>query len=503
MTTVGDRILNKSLPKIGEKSLFTKDLEDALRNGGVDFVVHSLKDLPTSLPDGMAIGAVLKREDPRDALVLNEKYRGKKLTNLPKGSVIGTSSLRRSAQLARDFPHLIVCDIRGNLNTRLAKLDAPTSKFAGLILAHAGLVRMGWDNRVDQILEPSEILYAVGQGALAVECRSNDHDTLEMLSHLSHLDTQVKILTERSFLKTLGGGCSAPVAVCTLLKRKNAKQPRDCHLEVTGAIWSLDGTTKIHEILNCSIEIDDHNEAEVTEIVPRKKIKLSPSISTSNTSSNPSSNFDIESVINIHGEIFKKCPYYIEHMKNRRPNDLDTNSADEEIVCNTNKIDTELKVGDGCPLNIPIGQDFMGQCPFFEGDHNKNDNVDNCEKACKSPVPSIMIHENVDKCPFINAQLAQEAEPSTSLITDPGKCPYLASQKSDELAGSATVTEEINANVLYPEDAALFCGMHNHHETTFKLFRKCQDLGEKLAESLIAKGALEVMRVAQNSIRNE
>lgn len=151
MTTMGDRVLNTSLPKIGEKALFTKDLEDALRNGGVDFVVHSLKDLPTQLPNMMTIGAVLEREDPRDALVLNRKFLGANLKTLPEGSVIGTSSLRRSAQLSRFYPHLKVHDIRGNLNTRLAKLDAPQSKFCAIVLAHAGLVRMGWTKRVDQV----------------------------------------------------------------------------------------------------------------------------------------------------------------------------------------------------------------------------------------------------------------------------------------------------------------------------------------------------------------
>lgn len=151
MTTVGDRVLNKSLPKIGEKSLFTKDLEEALRTGGVDFVVHSLKDLPTQLPNGMTIGAVLKREDPRDALVLNSKFTGKNLKTLPEGSLIGTSSLRRTAQIYRNYKNLKVCDIRGNLNTRLAKLDASESQFSGIILALAGLERMGWKARVNQV----------------------------------------------------------------------------------------------------------------------------------------------------------------------------------------------------------------------------------------------------------------------------------------------------------------------------------------------------------------
>ena len=197
MTTMGDRILNKSLPKIGEKSLFTKDLENALRDGGVDFVVHSLKDLPTALPIGMAIGAVLKREDPRDALVLNEKFKGKTLATLPEGSVIGNSSLRRSAQLQRHYKNITVCDIRGNLNTRLAKLDAEHSKFSGIILAQAGLERMNWSARIDQVLNPSDLLYAVGQGALAVECRSNDEYILNMLSSLCHLKSQCIILAER------------------------------------------------------------------------------------------------------------------------------------------------------------------------------------------------------------------------------------------------------------------------------------------------------------------
>lgn len=197
MTTMGDRVLNKSLPKIGEKSLFTKDLEDALEHGGVDFVVHSLKDLPTQLPHGMSIGAILEREDPRDALVLNNKFIGKKLKSLPEGSLIGTSSLRRAAQLARFYGHLKICDIRGNLNTRLAKLDAPNSQFAGIILANAGLSRMGWQKRVDQVIEPEEILYAVGQGALAVECRANDTFVLNLLSKLCDLKTQCRILVER------------------------------------------------------------------------------------------------------------------------------------------------------------------------------------------------------------------------------------------------------------------------------------------------------------------
>ncbi|XP_052747875.1 porphobilinogen deaminase [Galleria mellonella] len=245
MTTLGDRILNVSLPKIGEKALFTKDLEDALRNNTVDFVVHSLKDLPTTLPDGLAIGAIFEREDPRDALVLREEFKEHTLSTLPKGSVIGTSSLRRTAQLRSSYPQLSVVDVRGNLNTRLRKLDAEDSEYSALLLASAGLQRMGWAHRISKVLPCSEMLYAVGQGALAVECRADNHDVLAMLAPFNHADTYCRVLAERSFLKTLGGGCSAPVGVSTRLKPHDGQYK----LTITGAVWSLDGTTKISHTL--------------------------------------------------------------------------------------------------------------------------------------------------------------------------------------------------------------------------------------------------------------
>lgn len=252
MSTMGDRVLNISLPKIGEKSLFTKDLEDALRNGGVDFVVHSLKDLPTSLPSGMAIGAVLERGDPRDALLLNEKHKGATLSTLPAGSIIGTSSLRRTAQINRFYPHLVVNDVRGNLNTRLAKLDCPASKYSGLILAQIGVERMGWKDRIDQVLEPTDIMYAVGQGALAVECRDNDNYILEMLERITSYDAECEILTERSFLKTLGGGCSAPVAVHTILKRGVDDK---LEVDIRGGVWSLDGKEQIIDSVSTNLGV--------------------------------------------------------------------------------------------------------------------------------------------------------------------------------------------------------------------------------------------------------
>lgn len=274
MSTMGDRILDKPLPKIGEKSLFTKELEIALEQQDVDFVVHSLKDLPTSLPDGMCIGAILKREDPRDAIVLHPKYKGKTLNSLPKGSVIGTSSLRRTAQLNRSYPNLKVQNIRGNLNTRLNKLDNGDS-FAAIILASAGLSRMGWEKRISQRLEPEEILYAVGQGALAIECREDDFATLRLLEPLFHGTTSFRVLAERSFLRTLGGGCSAPVAVESELNGQI--------LTLSGAVWTLDGQKMLKHSSTCRLQYREEDEdGEPPRKCPYRMPKLFCSISPGN-----------------------------------------------------------------------------------------------------------------------------------------------------------------------------------------------------------------------------
>ncbi|XP_014678106.1 PREDICTED: porphobilinogen deaminase-like [Priapulus caudatus] len=188
--------------KIGEKALFTKELEVALEEKAVDLVVHSLKDLPTVLPPGMVIAAVCKRDSPEDAVVLHPKHAGKTLSLLPEGSVVGTSSLRRVAQLRRAFPHLRFDDVRGNLNTRLRKLDDGAT-YDALVLAAAGLERMGWKDRIAQRLTEEESLYAVGQGALAVECRADDASTIAMLAQLHHTTTLLRCVAERAFLKQL------------------------------------------------------------------------------------------------------------------------------------------------------------------------------------------------------------------------------------------------------------------------------------------------------------
>ncbi|KAK9510341.1 hypothetical protein O3M35_005147 [Rhynocoris fuscipes] len=235
MNTTGDQILDKPLPKIGQKSLFTKELETALLNDEVDLVVHSLKDMPTVLPSGLAIGAILEREDSRDALLLHPKHRGLSLASLPENSIIGTSSLRRAAQLKRNYPKLIVKDIRGNLQTRLRKLNQ--GLFDGIILAVAGVQRMGWDDRISQILEETEMLYAVGQGALAVECRKKD---TVLFSSLYHHETAMRCIAERSLLNTLGGGCTAPVAVHSSVENNDI-------LHLTAAVWSLDGSKTLQK----------------------------------------------------------------------------------------------------------------------------------------------------------------------------------------------------------------------------------------------------------------
>ncbi|XP_021443037.2 porphobilinogen deaminase [Oncorhynchus mykiss] len=260
MTTTGDKILDTALSKIGEKSLFTKELETALERNEVDLVVHSLKDLPTALPPGFTIGAVLKRENPHDAVVLHPKNTGKSLDTLPDKSVIGTSSLRRAAQLKKRFPHLEFKDIRGNLNTRLKKLDEKDD-FSAIILAAAGLRRMGWESRVSQILGPEDCMYAVGQGAIAIEVRAKDKDILEMVSVLHDPNTVLRCIAERAFLRRLEGGCSVPVAVHTEVKASQ--------LYLTGAVYSLDGSDSLKETMQTSIASDNKVEERVDEWVQR------------------------------------------------------------------------------------------------------------------------------------------------------------------------------------------------------------------------------------------
>ena len=231
MSTQGDKILDVALAKIGDKGLFTKELEVGMLNQEIDFAVHSLKDLPTRLPDGLMLGCITDRENPADALVVNAKHKGKQLDTLPEGAVIGTSSLRRLAQLRHHFPHFAFKDVRGNVITRLAKLDA--GEYDGLILAVAGLERLDLGDRVDQVI-PAEIsLHAVGQGALGIECRSDDAEILSVIKALEHQPTAYRCYAERAFLRQLEGGCQVPIGVNTILNGDT--------LTLTGIVASVDG----------------------------------------------------------------------------------------------------------------------------------------------------------------------------------------------------------------------------------------------------------------------
>lgn len=232
MDTIGDKIQDVALLQIGLSGVFTKELEAALLLNHVDIVVHSMKDCPALLPDGLVIGTVFKRDSPYDVVVMNVKNIGKTLADLPEGSVVGTSSLRRIAQVSRIHPHLNFESIRGNLNMRLQKLD-DCDKYAALILAEAGLSRMGWENRLSERLADSGCLYAVCQGAIGVECRADDKGTLAVLDSITDRNTMLQCIAERSFIKSLGVGYKAPVCVHCEISRDE--------IHLSGAVYSLDG----------------------------------------------------------------------------------------------------------------------------------------------------------------------------------------------------------------------------------------------------------------------
>ncbi|KAJ2004458.1 porphobilinogen deaminase [Coemansia thaxteri] len=210
MKTIGDKIQDVALSKFGDKGLFTKELEVALEEGLIDLVVHSLKDMPTALPDAMALAAITEREDPRDAVVMGPRHNGVgDLAGLPDGCVVGTGSVRRVAQLRRLYPRLEFRDIRGNIDTRLAKLDADGSPYDALVLAAAGLIRIGLGSRIAQRLD--DVLHAVGQGALGIEVRSGDARTARIARVIDHRDSRLACLAERQLMRALEGGCSVPI----------------------------------------------------------------------------------------------------------------------------------------------------------------------------------------------------------------------------------------------------------------------------------------------------
>lgn len=226
--TKGDKILDVPLAKIGDKGLFVKELEVALLNKEIDFAVHSMKDLPTEEPEGLCIAAVPERVDPSDALISN----GILLADLPTGARIGSSSLRRKAQLQNYRADFDIVDLRGNLDTRLRKLD--NGEFDGIILAYAGLYRMGWTDRITGKI-PSEIcLHAVGQGALAIQSRADDSRTREILSTMDHRESHIAVRAERSLMRELEGGCQVPIGASGIID--------DGKLTLSGVVASVDGS---------------------------------------------------------------------------------------------------------------------------------------------------------------------------------------------------------------------------------------------------------------------
>jgi hydroxymethylbilane synthase len=233
--TTGDKILDVPLARIGGKGLFTKEIDEALLDARIDLAVHSMKDVPFQLPDGIDFAAVPEREDPRDAFISN----GPKLQELQPGATIGTSSLRRQIQLRHHFPSLNLVMLRGNVDTRLRKLAA--GEFDAIILAVAGVKRLGHAQRITQILEDDVMMSAVGQGALGIVCRSGDDPTRKLLEVLDHAPTHTAITAERGLLRALGGSCQIPIAGRATLSADT--------LTIKGLIASLDGTRVItHEL---------------------------------------------------------------------------------------------------------------------------------------------------------------------------------------------------------------------------------------------------------------
>ena len=207
MTTEGDKILDTPLAKVGGKGLFVKELENGMLNGDADIAVHSMKDVPVELPDGLHLAVICPREDPRDAFVSNAYTT---FASLPKGARLGTSSLRRQCQLAAQRPDLNIIDLRGNVNTRLQKLDA--GDYDAIILAAAGLKRLGLEDRITETLSPEISLPAIGQGAVGIECRQDDEWVNELLAPLNDRDTAIRVRAERAMNHRLQGGCQVPIA---------------------------------------------------------------------------------------------------------------------------------------------------------------------------------------------------------------------------------------------------------------------------------------------------
>ncbi|RZQ52961.1 hydroxymethylbilane synthase [Pseudoalteromonas phenolica] len=241
MSTQGDIILDTPLAKIGGKGLFVKELEQAMLDGRADIAVHSMKDVPVEFPEGLELNTICEREDPRDAFVSN-KY--KSLDKLPQGAVVGTSSLRRQCQVRALRPDLDIRDLRGNVNTRLAKLD--NGDYDAIILAAAGLLRLEMPGRIADFIEPETSLPANGQGAVGIECRSDDERVKALLVPLEHTETRIRVLAERAMNRRLEGGCQVPIGAYALV---NGEQ-----VHIRGLVGAVDGSEILRDEVSGSVE---------------------------------------------------------------------------------------------------------------------------------------------------------------------------------------------------------------------------------------------------------
>ncbi|MDP2681875.1 MAG: hydroxymethylbilane synthase [Deltaproteobacteria bacterium] len=256
--TTGDKILDVPLAKVGGKGLFVKEIEEALLGKRIDLAVHSMKDVPTDFPNGLHLAAITEREDPRDAFIISQKLKVKsqKFKDLAYGASIGTSSLRRSSQLLNVRPDLKIEQLRGNLNTRLRKLNE--GHFDAIILAAAGLKRLGWSERITEYLSPEISLPAIGQGALGIETRIDDKEINELTAFFDHPATSISVRAERALLKKLEGGCQVPIAAYGEVKNNQ--------LKLIGLVASIDGKRIIKDSITGQI---DRAEAIGIELAER------------------------------------------------------------------------------------------------------------------------------------------------------------------------------------------------------------------------------------------
>ncbi|MEK9940173.1 MAG: hydroxymethylbilane synthase [Methylotenera sp.] len=262
MTTTGDQILDTPLAKVGGKGLFVKELETALADGRADLAVHSMKDVPMNLPDGFMLAATGEREDARDAFVSNDYAT---LESLPPGSIVGTSSLRRQSQLQARFPQLKIESLRGNLQTRLRKLDE--GQYAAIILAAAGLIRLELGHRIRQFISPEQSIPAVGQGALGIEISASRPDMLAVLAPLNHADTQVCVEAERSMSRALAGSCTVPLGAYAVCKNDS--------IYITGFVASVDGQQMLVEKATGSrLEADALGKALAAQLIAKGADKI-------------------------------------------------------------------------------------------------------------------------------------------------------------------------------------------------------------------------------------